>query len=255
MKKSCPFATEAEMVADWLSQLQDRKHGEAWTVYAETAGWDLLLVHSDGYQLGIQAKLSLNAKVIAQALAGTSSFWTEVGPDYRAVMVPRGECQNHMAPILKALGLGIITVRPHERGCWYSLDLPNEGQNFGGGHWPCWLPSERCALPDYIPDVKAGKACPVALTHWKIKAIKLMILLDRRGRVTRADMKALQISPTRWTDHYHGFLAPDSAAGGYVRCTRTPDLKGQHPVNYAEIEADFDQWCPPGYRFEAEAAE
>jgi hypothetical protein len=80
-----------------------------------------------------------------------------------------------------------------------------------------------------------------------------MILLERRGRVTRGDMKALQISPTRWTDSWHGFLRADPAAGGYVPCERTPDLKAQHPTNWAEIEADYDKWVPPGYRFEAAA--
>jgi hypothetical protein len=86
-----------------------------------------------------------------------------------------------------------------------------------------------------------------------VKAIKLMILLERRGRVTRGDMKALQISPTRWTDSWNGFLSASPEAGGYVSNGRTPDLKRQHPTNWAEIEADFAKWCPPGYRFEAAA--
>ena len=73
------------------------------------------------------------------------------------------------------------------------------------------------------------------------EAIKLMIVLDRRGYVTRRDMKALEISATRWTDRYHGFLMPGPS--GYVRCNATPDLKAQHPINYAQIEADIDQWA------------
>lgn len=100
---------------------------------------------------------------------------------------------------------------------------------------------ERCILPDYIPDVAAGCAAPVQLTPWKINAIKLMIVLERRGYVTRKDMKVLQISPTRWCDHWHGFLAP-APDRRYVRCNRTPDLKAQHPVNWAQIEADFEVW-------------
>lgn len=247
MTKSCPYTSEAEMVADWLATLRASKQGEKWTVYAETAGWDLLLVHVDGYQLGLEAKLSLNAKVLAQALAGSQSYWRDDGPDYRGILVPSGGSQLHIGSIARALGLGILSVRPRERGTWNHIELPDEN-SFGSTHWPCWLPSRRCKLPEYVPDVEAGHSAPVQLTDWKIRAIKLMILLERRGYITRADMKALQISPTRWTDHWHGFLAVDKAAGGYVRCDRTPDLRAQHPVNYDQIEADFEKWCPPGYR-------
>lgn len=255
MKKDCPFTTEAEMVACWLDQLRhvmDQRKAQDWTIYPETAGWDILLVHREGFQLGIEAKLSLNAKVLSQALAG-QHYAEAAGPDYRAVLVPSGSCQLHMAAIADAIGIRILRVRPWERGSWYELGLPDEG-DFQWREWPCWLPERRCALPDYVPDVSAGHKSPVMLTPWKIKAIRLMILLERRGRVSRGDMKALGISPTRWTDHWNGFLSPSRELGGYVRNERTPDLKAQHPTNWAEIEADFEKWCPPGYRFEAEAA-
>jgi hypothetical protein len=252
MRKSCPFATEAEMVACWLARMQGLKGFEPWTVYPETAGWDLLLVHRDGYQLGLEAKLSLNAKVLAQALNGADGYWCQHGPDYRGILVPRDQLQNCLEPVARALGLGVITVREGKPGWWHDTGLPDEGCS-SWRTWPSWSPAQRCLLPDYVPDVTAGHSSPVQLTHWKIKAIKLMILLDRRGYVTRADMKALSISPTRWTDHWHGFLSPDGQ-GGYVSNDRTPDLKAQHPTNYAEIEADFAKWCPPGYRFSAEAA-
>lgn len=75
-----------------------------------------------------------------------------------------------------------------------------------------------------------------------------MILLDRRGYVTRHDMKLLQISPSRWTERHAGYLSPDTIKGGYVRNERTPDLKAQHPVNYVQIEADFDKWAPKDWK-------
>lgn len=252
VSKACPFATEAEMIACWRADLEKSRQGEKWTVYAETAGWDLLLVHRDGYQLGLEAKLGLNIHVIAQALKGTHSYWQQTGPDYRGVLVPSGCIQHHLTPICGALGLGLLKVHPSERGVWRDLGLPDES-SWGTSDWPSWLPERRCELPAYVPDVQAGHPSPIALTHWKVKAIKLMILLDRRGRVTRGDMRALQISPTRFTDRHHGLLVADADAGGYVRHDGTPDLRKQHPTNYAEIEADYDKWCPPGYRFEAAA--
>src|SRR5690606_31126666 len=129
---------------------------------------------------------------------------------------------------------------------WLSpTNLPDEqGHDWDVRGWFPWLPAKRCKLPDYIPDVGAGTPAAVALTAWKIKATELMILLDRRGYVTRRDMKLLGISPTRWTDAYHGFLTADPIKGGYVRHASTPDLRAQHPVNYGQIEADFDTWAP-----------
>ena len=42
---------------------------EEWTSYAETAGWDILLVRkTDGFQIGIQAKLKITPFVMAQCL-------------------------------------------------------------------------------------------------------------------------------------------------------------------------------------------
>jgi len=227
------------MVAHWLEDLRATRLGETWTVYPETGGWDLLLVHRDGFQLGLEAKLSLNAKVLEQALKETDSYWRPNGPDYRGVLVPAGKCQHHLTSIARALGIGIVTVRPRERGVRYAMNLPGEEPYHSG--WASWLPAQRVKLPAYVPDVEAGHSAPVMLTDWKIRAIKLLIVLGRRGFVTRADMKALQISPTRWCDGWHGFL--DRGADGYIRGERTPDLKAQHPRNWDEIEGDIAIWA------------
>lgn len=229
--------SEAAMVKDFTESVC-RIDGQPWTVYAETAGWDLLLQHQLGYQLGIEAKLRLNAKVIDQALSGTSHYRSTTGPDYRAVLVPFNKVQHHLRRICDAIGIGILAFdgKPHRLPDL----LPDETQSWR--QWPNWCPSERCRLPDYVPDVAGGAAAPVQLTPWKIKAIKLMIVLDRRGYVTRADMKALEISPTRWTDIWSGLL---QRAGDrrFVAGPQTPDFRKEHPRNYPEVEADFDVWA------------
>jgi hypothetical protein len=252
VSKETPFATEAGLVAafcttfdpaDWA---RDPEHAPKWTAYHETAGWDLLLVHQTGVQIGIEAKLSLNAKVLEQALAGAK--WADsAGPDYRAVLVPGGGMQNHLVSLAHHVGITIIQVQ--RSGEWggkvhYNVSprLPDERSLYSGRDWPNWCPVARCKLPDYVPDVTGGHSAPVALTEWKIKAIKLMILLERNGSVNRHDMKVLGISPSRWTDLYHGFLTADPLKGGYVPNGRTPDLKAQHPVNWTQIETDFDAW-------------
>jgi hypothetical protein len=234
------YASEADLVRCFVAQLHPRGGDKKWTVYPETADWDLLLIHRDGYQLGLEAKLTLNAKAIDQALEGQHKYWARSGPDYRGVLVPQDGLQLHLVRICAAIGVGILSIKPPLRGHSFSvLCLPSEDSY--SQEWPHWMPAQRCAVPAYIPDVEAGHKSPVKLTDWKIKAIKLMIVLERRGWVTRRDMSALQISASRFTDLHHGFLA--KGPNGYVRSDRTPDLRAQHPVNYAQIEADTETWA------------
>lgn len=233
------FATEAEMVASWLRQIAKAKD---WTPYPETAGWDVLLVHACGAQLGIQAKLSLNAKVLAQTLEGASSFYRASGPDYRGVLVPEGKAQNHLSPIASALGIEVVTVHRERRGVTYGHRLPDPTYkgDYPTGMWPNWLPERRETLPEYIPDVVAGAPSPLQLTPWKIAAIKLLIVLDLRGHVTRADIKALKLHPSRWCDKWAGLLSAGEA--GYVRNSRTPNFKTSMATNWVQIEADWATW-------------
>lgn len=238
------FESEADLVAAFCAEVErlnglEHRQGPRFTIYHETAGWDLLLVEkTHGYQLGIEAKMALTAKALDQSLPSRHSH--QSGPDYRAILVPYGCVQNHIGRL--AAHVGITVIRYGRR---VGLSLPNERDDFIWSDWHSWCPAKRCELPDYIPDVSGGKSAPVMLTPWKVKAIKLLILLERRGFVTRADMNFLQISPTRWTCRFSGFLTPGS--GGYVSHYRTPDLKAQNPKNWAEIEADFDRWKPANF--------
>jgi hypothetical protein len=235
-----------------------------WTIYREACGWDLVLAEEQtSVQVGIEAKLCLNAKVLSQALVGASDYsWHARGPDYRAVLVPSGGRNTELRQLCDLVGLTVLSLydcHPYSAEPEWHLhqpsQLPDEDDpsEFFMAGWHSWLPIEREKLPDYIPDVQAGVKSPVQLTEWKIRAIKLWILLERRGVVTRGDMKALGLSPTRFTDRFNGFLTPDPGAGGYVKHDASPDFRAQHPRNYAEIEADFEKWIPPGYRIEAEA--
>lgn len=252
------FTLEADLVAAFCTCIDPAKwannpdHAPKWIQYHETSGWDLLLVHPNtGEQIGIEAKLSLNAKVLAQALP---SRWTDYdGPDFRAVLVPADGLQGHMEDLAHHLGIIVLRVtgrRGHAvvDGQWkidagpmaydFRPDLPQGDHAYRD--WPNWCPIKRCELPEYVPDVAGGKPSPQTLSPWKIKAIKLLILLDRFGAVSRRDMQALGISPTLWTQVRHGYL--DRGPDGYIRSPRTPDLKTQHPVNWTQIEADFEKW-------------
>ena len=235
-----PFATEAEMCGEFIAALP-----EGWTAYAETAGWDILLARpADGFQIGVEAKLRLNTHVIAQAL--DDDRWYSSGPDCRAVLVPSAAVQVGIEAICAYIGVVIIRLWPKGERMWrrgtFTPLLPSSAADVVHEQWPEWGPPKRCALPDYVPDVAAGAPAPTKLTQWKIKAIKIAILLDRRGYVTRDDFRALHIDHRRWLPSGAGWLTLGN--GRYTAGQSLPNFKAQHPTVYDQIAADFDKWEP-----------
>lgn len=242
MKKGTPlFKTEAEMCAAFIAALP-----AGWTAYPETGDWDILLVRAvDGFQIGVEAKLRLNAGVLTQALEDSGWRYRDSGPDCRAVLVPQGY-GGGFAAIADHLALTVIRMLPTGRG-YVDRFLPSLPEPLGGDtfrieyhnrEWHELCPLRRIDLPDYVPDVVAGAPAPVKLTPWKIAALKIAVILEQRGFVTRADFKALKIDPRRWIDGGWLIGGPD----GLVRGPHCPDFAGQHPVVIAEVRADFNEW-------------
>lgn len=195
-------------------------------------------------QIGIEAKLALNAHVVSQALP--ESRWSaDTGPDVRAVLVPEGG-GGHFQTICDFIGISIIRLYSHNRfntlGYSFQPPLPEIGQDWGEHWWWDQCPIKRHELPEYVPDVPAGAPSPLRLTYWKIKAIKVSILLDKQGHLTRQDFKDLQFDARRWTARESGVLIKEGQR--YVRGNWFPDFRLAHPKNYAEIESDFERWRP-----------
>jgi hypothetical protein len=249
MTKEVFFKTEAELCSAFVAALP-----AGWTAYNETAGYDILLAREDGLQIGVEAKLRLNAEVVVQASKEMGYHPHSPGPDFCAALVPAGHAQKHMSEICAMLGITVITVThpqddTEKRYGWrappFRPELPSlDYQRYWLGREHDWYdrcPEARCVLPDYIPDVGAGHSAPVSLTNWKIQAIKLLIILQRRGYVTKADFKHVAIDPSRWT---RDWLERGAERGQFVTGKFTPDLKAQHPTNWAQIEADFAKWAP-----------
>jgi hypothetical protein len=242
------FATEAAMCAEFTRQLKNGRYRKEWTAYAETAGFDMLLVHGSGMQIGVEAKLSLNVKVLTQALPEPWQESKGIGPDFRAVLVPRDASQVGLGAISARLGLTIISVWPEHQvkdggrviSSGFAPSLPSD--DWHDYRWFDWCPAERCRLPDFIPDVEAGHPAPVKLTSWKIGAIKLAVLLERRGFLTPHDFKHVNVSSSRWTQS--NWLQRGPERGVWLK-GKLPDFRAQHPTNFAQIEADFEKWAPP----------
>lgn len=218
-----------------------------WTAYPETWG-DILLVRSDGVQIGIEAKLSLNANVISQ-IAEDAWSGHQPGPDFRAVLVPFGKAGS-LASVCRLIGLTVIQMHAPEDQTYgmgrFRPALPELAKDYWGLHSDWWdnAPDARVPVPEYVPDVAAGSAAPVQLTSWKIKAIKIAVLVERRGYVTRADFKALRIDHRLWLAPGSRWLEHGDVRGHYVRGQRFPDFRAQHPVNYEQIAADYERWSP-----------
>jgi hypothetical protein len=241
-KKTKPFATEADVCAVFLAHLP-----EGWTAYAETAGWDILLVRgADGAQVGIQAKLKLNADVIQQVV---EDRWgaQRSGPDFRAVLIPAGENEvlGCIGPYVGFTVLRVYTeaTRWRRSDLWFSPDLPPIGgypEQWGQRDWFENAPVQRERLPEYIPDVAAGAPSPIQLTQWKIGAIKIAITLQHRGYLTRADFKHIGVDHRRWTAPGNGWLTVEN--GRYVGAAGFPRLQRQHPKVWVQIEETREEW-------------
>lgn len=239
MKREKPFATEVDLCAAFLAALP-----EGWSAYAETQGWDILLVRvADGFQIGIQAKLKFNLSVLHQAIEQSCGRWADrAGPDCRAVLVPDGEGQ--LGSLAAYLSLTTIKVRGPQRERWlcvFEPELPTAGKSAWRDEWFELAPSRRHELPAYVPDCRAGEKAPVQVTEWKIKALKIAALLETRGYVTRSDFKHIDIDHRRWIS---GQWLQLDADGRWVPGSHYPNFAAQHPRNFAEIKADADAWMP-----------
>jgi hypothetical protein len=238
-----PFAKETDLCAAFITALPT-----GWTAYPETGGFDILLVRvTDGLQIGVEAKLKLNAKVISQAAESGSHYYVAgENPDCRAVLVPEGVGME-LAQVCHLVGITVIKMRHGQEARHYSSMFHPDLPKISAHHWDddCWYercPAKRIVLPDWVPDVIAGDSAPVALTHWKVGAIKLVVTLSRRGYITRQDFAHYKVSMSRWTQEK--WLVKDGQ-GGWIAGPYMPDFKAQHPVNFVQIDADFEKWKSP----------
>ncbi len=245
-KKPKPFPTEAALCAAFIGAI-----GPDWTAYAETAGWDILLVRKlDGFQIGVQAKLKLNVDVLNQTLEADDGWYNIDGPhsDCHAILVPEGD-DGRLSRVCDCLGITVVRMRSVGPN-WTKFDLahnglftprlPQPGKSWSEGDWHETATLQRCKLPEYVPDVAAGAPSPLQLTDWKIKAIKLAVTLEMRKHLTRRDFAHHRVDHRRWVTQ--GWLKV--VDGRFVKDDAFPRFKKQHPVVYKQIRADAPKWLP-----------
>lgn len=180
--------------------------------YPETYSWDILFVHPDGRQFGIQAKLHPNVKVIAQAI-DDHDCWTRVSPiqlcrpDYIGVLVP-----------FTTYEFDIVAMR-----CDISIFEPSRYNLYNARYlWDYRHLQEsevRVDLPGFVPDLPAGVPSPRQMSAWKVKALRLGSLLDSQGFLLRKNFLDEGISPTLWLEKWLDRVPGER--GKYVRRLNT----------------------------------
>jgi len=226
VKRTPLYAAEAEMCTAFCEWA--RKQG--WVPYPEWDGWDILLVGVDGVQIGVQAKLQYNLKLLDQVTPGGYEAVDARGPDFRAVLLPHYTSES----LLNALGISLIYAVSNHRVPLFHPELTHQGYRA----WHYWNPKHRVKLPDYVPDVQPGASGPVQLTEWKIRALRVAATLEVRGFITRADFKRYGVDPRRWTATDE-WLLPGAEPGQFVK---GPGLRfaEQHPAVFAQIRSEIE---------------
>jgi hypothetical protein len=163
---------------DMCDELIHHSNLNGWVSYPEQGNWDILLVKNN-IQVGIQAKLRPNIKVLSQAICCRKE-----GPHYRAVAVGNSNF-NEMADFhMVAAGLKLVcfdmTVSPMF-WLYKSLKLPFRYYRH--------FPEKTVWLPPFVPSHDAGIKSPISVTPWKVAAVKLEMMAREKGWVSIIDSR------------------------------------------------------------------
>lgn len=225
--------SEAESCEAFIASLSPQ-----WKVYRETEGWDILLSGPDDVQVGIQGKCTGNLKVLYQALDGHT---TGNGPDYRVVLIGQ-IADSAFNQLCHQLGIGLLQCR-WERNYRTGLVEPL-CCDIAVSMVYDWHPVKRCKLPDYIPEGVAGAPCPKVLTKWKVAALNISAILERRGFVTPKDFRDLHIDRRRWVTRK--WIVAGSDKSQYVANPTPADredmvarIRRENPVVYASVLSKY----------------
>lgn len=164
-----------------------------WRVFPEVGGWDLLLV-CNKTQIGIEAKMQCNIRVLVQAMRRSLSYRY---PDYRAVLVPKASFDlidlcRHLKILVFDLNTRVIRViSRYDLKSKYPLVLPAVPLQSGG-----------------------GRPAPRSLTTWRQNALRLCHLLRAQGYVTGKDFNALGLNRQNWIKKW---VDRSGHVGGHAR--------------------------------------
>lgn len=242
MKPAEKISSEAELCDIFMREFNEI---DGWSCYPEAAGFDVLVVHEDGRQIGVEAKMQLNAKVADQILPDRYEFYGRPGPDYRLVIVSKiTDASAGIVKMLEQLGVKVLLPRIGYRkeGEAYTFDLEHKLLEVSGRDpyydWYMfdWNPPERCKVPVMLTSLRAGIPCPVRLTPWKEKALMVLAQLRSQGSITAKQITSHGVGVTAWTQapgSKPAWLKKGAVPGTWIETEHLPAFDKQHPEVYA----------------------
>ncbi|TDV62650.1 hypothetical protein [Pseudomonas sp. LP_7_YM] len=244
------ITTETQLCAVFMLEFNSLP---GWTCHPEAAGFDVLVVHEDGRQIGVEAKLALNAKVADQILPSLGDeFYGRPGPDHRLVIVSKiSDASEGIRKMLDHLGVRVLVASKYSRvkGCSHGFSIESEL------FWPektiprwgyanrmfDWWPTERCRVPSVVTNLPAGVPSPTRLTPWKESALRVIAQMRQQGFITAKQIASYGIGVTAWTQapgSNPGWLARGTARGQWIETEHMPAFDKQHPDVYALAVAE-----------------
>ena len=174
-----PYKLETDLCAEFIEFVSNN----GWDVYPETNDWDIFLVSKKdtknikyGDQVGIEAKLKPNLKVLDQAYI-RSKYYSESGPNFICTLTPL--IIPEFARIAAALGLIPVPMfqkiteensDPTYKPVFSKFDSLLTKRNRRIYNKQLWVPEVKI-------DVEAGAAGPRKVTQYKIKMVKHCIFM------------------------------------------------------------------------------
>ncbi|WP_460384593.1 hypothetical protein [Pseudomonas amygdali] len=250
------ITSEAQLCAVFMMEFNSLP---GWTCHPEAAGFDVLVVHEDGRQIGVEAKLALNAKVADQILPSLGDeFYGRPGPDHRLVIVSKiTDSSAGIKKMLEHLGIRVLVASKYSRvkGCshgfsidselfWPEKKLPRFGYS---NRMFDWWPEQRCKVPSVVETLPAGVPSPIRLTPWKESALRVIAQMRLQGFITAKQISSFGIGVTVWTQapgSKPAWLARGTSRGQWLETEHMPAFDKQHPDAYAlavfEITAKAD---------------
>lgn len=239
---------EATLCSLFIEQMNQEP---GWACYPETGGFDILVAHESGRQIGVQAKLQLNAKVADQILPKHYDYTYEhPSPDHRLVIVRNiTESSEGIARLLDEVGIAvwapnieqhyISATREHGwRANFYIHSKMCDDARCAKPpqhipHWKAalfdWNPAKRIELPPIVPKVAAGVPSPTSITPWKLAAVRVLARLRLQGFITTKQIASEGCSPSMWTQRW---LQRSEMRGQWLETDRLPPIDKQHPDLY-----------------------
>lgn len=179
------FGCEAELCDAFATYA----HRVGWTVYPETAGWDLVLVYrgtprpfiQTGFQIGVEAKLRPSIELLAQLARHRRELNR---PNAALALLPRWPSKTYRI-VANELDADVRSPPAESERDWPLRPV----YRFGLG---------TLSLPAIVPNGSGGVPNPSPLTPWREKALRMCIRLRERGEVTTKDFRELRINHSRW---------------------------------------------------------